>query len=231
MGDGQDMARIVKEPDIRRSEILDAAQQLFYTRGYEQTSIQDIIDQVGIAKGTFYHYFGSKVDLLDELIARLVDQSMVFITAVARDDQLDARQKLIQMFARVGSWKAQSKDFLLDILRPYYSDDNAVLRQKMLALGVSRMAPIFTQIIRQGIAEGQFETDHPDGLAEVILAILTAWSDNLAVMILQKPENGNLWPIVRQKALVSQYAIERVLGAAPGSLPIIDLDSLKLWFE
>jgi AcrR family transcriptional regulator len=225
------MARIVKEPDIRRSEILDAAQLLFYTRGYEQTSIQDIIDQVGIAKGTFYHYFGSKVDLLDELIVRMVDQSMVFISAVACDDQLDARQKLIHMFARVGSWKAQSKSFLLDILRPYYSDDNAVLRQKMLAMGVSRMAPIFTLIIRQGIAEGQFETDHPDDLAEVILAILTAWSDNLAVMILQKPENSDLWPIARQKSLVSQYAIERVLGAAPGTLPLIDLNSLQLWFE
>jgi hypothetical protein len=93
------------------------------------------------------------------------------------------------------------------------------------------MAPIFTQIIRQGIAEGQFETDHPDDLAEVILAILTAWSDNLAVMILQKPENSDLWPIARQKSLVSQYAIERVLGAAPGTLPLIDLNSLQLWFE
>ena len=55
------MARTVKEPDVRRNEILDVAQQFFYTKGYEQTSVHDIIDQIGIAKGTFYHYFGSKV--------------------------------------------------------------------------------------------------------------------------------------------------------------------------
>lgn len=225
------MARVVKEPEVRRSEILDAAQQMFYTRGYEQTSVQDIIDQVGIAKGTFYHYFGSKVELLDQLIERMVDQAMVFIEAVATDDQLDAPQKMIQMFSRVGSWKTQSKAFLLDILRPYYSDDNAVLRQKMQTMGVARMAPYFTEIIGQGVAEGRFVTDHPDDLAGVILAILTAWSAGLAAMILQNPDNGDLWPVARQKALVSQYAIERLLGAAPGSLPIIDLDSLRLWFE
>ncbi len=225
------MARIVKEPDVRRSEILDVAQQMFYTRGYEQTSIQDIIDQVGIAKGTFYHYFGSKVDLLDQLIERLVDQAMVFIEAVATDGQLNAQQKLIQMFGRVGSWKTQSKAFFLDILRPYYSADNAVLRQKMQTMGLMRMSPYFTDIIRQGVAEGCFVTDHPDDLAEVILAILTAWSEGLATMILQNPDNGDLWPAARQKALVSQYAIERLLGAAPGSLPLIDLESLRAWFE
>ena len=73
------MARTVKEPDIRRNEILDVAQQFFYTKGYEQTSVQDIIDQVGIAKGTFYHYFGSKVELLDELIERMTDQVLSLI--------------------------------------------------------------------------------------------------------------------------------------------------------
>jgi AcrR family transcriptional regulator len=62
------MTRTVKEPDIRRAELLDAAQKLFYAKGYEKTPVQDNIDRVGVAKGTFYHYFGSKVELLDELV-------------------------------------------------------------------------------------------------------------------------------------------------------------------
>ncbi len=54
------MARIVKEYSVRRNEILDAARQLVYTKGYEQMTIQDILDYLQISKGAFYHYFDSK---------------------------------------------------------------------------------------------------------------------------------------------------------------------------
>ena len=71
------MARVVKEAELRRSEILDAAQHLFYSKGYDETSIQDIIDAVGIAKGTFYHHFESKQELLDHLIDRMFGEVLV----------------------------------------------------------------------------------------------------------------------------------------------------------
>ena len=71
------MPRIVKDPDVRRNEILDVAQKQFYQKGYEQTAIRDVIDEVGIAKGTFYYYFNSKLDLLDAMIERMFDQNDV----------------------------------------------------------------------------------------------------------------------------------------------------------
>jgi len=58
------MARIVKEPEIRRNEILDAAERLLFTKGYEQMAIREIVDELQIAKGTVYHYFESKQALL-----------------------------------------------------------------------------------------------------------------------------------------------------------------------
>ena len=63
------MARKVKEEDYasRRNEILDAARTLVYTKGYEQMSIQDILDALKISKGAFYHYFDSKPALLEAL--------------------------------------------------------------------------------------------------------------------------------------------------------------------
>ena len=70
------MARIVnkEEYEIRRNEILDAAQRVVYTKGYDQMSIQDILAEVKISKGAFYHYFDSKQALLEALIERLVSQ-------------------------------------------------------------------------------------------------------------------------------------------------------------
>ena len=70
------MTRIVKDAAVRRTEILDTAQYLCYSKGYERTSVQDIIDEIGIAKGTFYHYFRSKQDLLDALVDRIADQTV-----------------------------------------------------------------------------------------------------------------------------------------------------------
>ena len=60
--------RIVKEAEERKSEILDAAEELFAAKGYEQTSTGDILERVGIARGTLYYHFKSKEDILDALI-------------------------------------------------------------------------------------------------------------------------------------------------------------------
>ena len=71
------MPRVVKEEDYaaRRNEILDVARKLVYTRGYEQMSIQNILDALKISKGAFYHYFDSKQSLLDGLIERMLDDA------------------------------------------------------------------------------------------------------------------------------------------------------------
>ena len=65
------MVRVVKTHQERKNELLDTAQMLFYKNGYESTSVADVIDAVNIAKGTFYHYFKSKRELLDQIIARV----------------------------------------------------------------------------------------------------------------------------------------------------------------
>lgn len=61
------MTRITKAPDERRMELFNAAQALFFTKGYEKTSVKDIVKQVGVAKGLFYYYFESKQALLEAL--------------------------------------------------------------------------------------------------------------------------------------------------------------------
>ena len=68
------MARIIKKHDERKTEFLDTAQELFFTKGYEKTSVEAIIKKMGLSKGTFYYYFKSKEGLLDALIERLSEK-------------------------------------------------------------------------------------------------------------------------------------------------------------
>ena len=225
------MTRIIKAPDVRRSEILDVAQRLIYLKGYEQTSVQDIITEIGIAKGTFYHYFSSKQDLLDAMIERMIDQTLQTVEPIVKDDQLNALEKFTRFFAYIESWKIENKTFLLEVLKVWHKDENAIFRQKMGVETTRAVAPVLAKIIQQGVVEGIFVTDYPEDLAEVILQIGQPLSETATELLLNIEQDEHTLEIITRKVNVYERAIERVLGAPPNSLKLFDLNIIKLWFE
>lgn len=224
------MARIVKAHAERQQEILDVALSLFYTHGYETTSIQHIIDQIGIAKGTFYHYFSSKTDLLDALIDHLISSTLEQVEPVLDDPNLDALQKLHQFFLSLESWKLENKDFLIDILRAWYSDNNIIFRTRLEKAQMQNLAVKFARIIEQGCQEGLFSATHPHEMSQIILAIMQDFSHKLLDSILQPHKNDVQPPEISQLVRIYQQSIEKLLGAEPGSIHIFNPDRLKQWF-
>src|SRR5438093_12568621 len=105
------MARIVKEYAVRRNEILDVAQQLVETKGYEQMAIQDILDDLQISKGAFYHYFDSKPALLEAIIERMLQEVEQLLVPIVHDPQLPALEKFQRFFAVSAGWKTARKEF------------------------------------------------------------------------------------------------------------------------
>lgn len=225
------MARIVKDYDVRRNEILDVAQQLFHRKGFEPTAIQDIIDEVGIAKGTFYHYFGSKLDLLDALIERMLSQTLESVEPIVDDDQLNALEKFTGLFAHIGSWKLENKAFFLDVLRVWQKDENAIFRHKLKAASGRSVIPLLTKIIHQGVAEGVFVTDYPDDLGEILLQIGQSVSETAGELLLKIEKDDHALDIIERKVTVYEHAVERLLGAPSGTLKLFDFNTLKLWFD
>jgi AcrR family transcriptional regulator len=225
------VTRIVKDYDVRRNEILDAAQQLFYRKGFEPTAIQDIIDEVGIAKGTFYHYFGSKLDLLDALIDRMLSQTLEAVEPLLDDSQLNAPEKFTWFFARIESWKIEHQAFFLDVLRVWQKDENAIFRNRLKVASDKKVSPILSKIIHQGVAEGVFITDYPDDLGEILLQIGHSVSETVGELLLKIEKDDHALEIVERKVAVYEHAVERLLGAPSGTLRLIDLNSVKLWFD
>lgn len=226
------MPRIVKEDEyaVRRNEILDAAQRLVYTKGFGQMTIQDILDDLQISKGAFYHYFGSKHALLEALIERLQDEADEILIRITQDAHLSALEKLERYFATAARWKTAQKTYLLALLRVWYTDDNAIVRQKVFATAVKRITPLLSVIIRQGIQEGVLTTPFPDQVGEVVLSLVQSLGDTYARMLLSpEVEGGDLQRIERTSAAYSD-ALERVLGAPPGSLHLVDPATLEEWF-
>jgi AcrR family transcriptional regulator len=127
------MARVVNEKEhaLKRNQILDATQRLIYTKGYEQMSIQDILDELKISKGAFYHYFDSKPALLEAVLERMQHESKQALLPIVQDPHLDALEKLQRFFDTSVRWKTARKAFLIELLRVWYTDHNAIVRQKL----------------------------------------------------------------------------------------------------
>lgn len=223
------MARIVKEYAVRRNEILDVAQQFVYTKGYEEMAIQDILDELHIAKGTFYHYFISKQALLEALIERMVDEVEVLLSPIVQDVHLSVLEKFQQFFAAVAHWRAEHITFLLALLRVWYMDENAIVRQKMRADGVKRFTPMLTAIVHQGIQEGVLKTAFPEQVGGIILSIGQNLQETIGHLILSYESNHDTLQRIESAVAAYNDAIERVLGVTPGSLCLIDTETLKKW--
>jgi AcrR family transcriptional regulator len=227
------MARVVKEREyaVKRNEILEAAQRLVYTSGYEQMSIQDILDELKISKGAFYHYFKSKQALLDGLVERMLEDAESILQPIVQTQNLPAIEKLQRYFAAGGQWKTGHKSLMLDLLRVWYTDSNAVVRQKQAAAAMQRIAPMLAEIVRQGIAEGVFTTSYPDQIGSLIWGVAQGIADDVAELLLTDPPPSDA--LARLEAIVGAYseALERILGAPSGSLPLMDTDMLKKWLN
>lgn len=226
------MARTVNEQAhaVRRNEILDVAQRLVMTKGYEQMAIQDILDDLQISKGAFYHYFGSKQALLEALIERFREEAEEVLFPIVQDPHSPTLEKLQRFFDAAGRWKTDRKTYILSLLRVWYADDNVIVRQKVQARMVKHFTPVLAGVIRQGVQEGVLTAPFPDHMSEIVLSILQSLGDAFGELLLCDEPKGD--DLQRAECIAAAYthALERVLGAPAGSLSLIDAETLKEWF-
>jgi AcrR family transcriptional regulator len=225
------VARVIKEEEraVKRNEILDAAQQLVYTKGYELMSVQNVLEALQISKGAFYHYFGSKQALLDGMLERILEQVEQLLQPVIDDPALTALEKLHRYFSTAARWKTTRKSFMLALLKVWYTDPNAIVRQKQQTMMIRRVAPLVTAIIQQGVAEGVFATAYPEDTSEILMRLLAGMGDSWAEILLADPPPPDPLPSMRRLTAAYTEAMERILGVPAGRLKLIDEATLKAW--
>lgn len=158
------MSRVVKKPLERRSEIIDAAHELFQKKGYDKVTMQDVMNRLDIAKGTIYHYFRSKEQLLEAVIDKISEKMMSQMQAAVDQTKGNALEK-IQTLVQAG--RLESDSYVLDEL---HKKGNEAMHTRLLVATLMRQAPLYAELIRQGCKEGLFKTDAPLECAELILS-------------------------------------------------------------
>lgn len=162
-----------KHPEETASLILDVAFRLFIEKGYERTSIQDIIDNLGgLSKGAIYHHFRSKEDILVAVTDRMTEESNKMLVEIRDHTDITGKEKLKVIFKE-------------SVLRPVQDDiftaapdlsNNPSLFVSIFRETVNLAAPYYIQpIIEQGISDGSIQTDYPAELAELIIIVANIW--------------------------------------------------------
>jgi AcrR family transcriptional regulator len=215
---------------VRRDAILDAAEQLIRSKGYERMSIQDVQDALGISRGAIYHYFGSKAELLEAVVERIVDAVMAYVTPIAEDASLSAVARLQGVFAASGRWKAERRELMVGLLEAWHSDDNAIVREHVRQASSERLAVLFEGILRQGVVEGSIAVTSPQHAARVLVAILVVSGESAGRLFLERLDGGVSFAEVKDALAAYDEAVERILGLPPASFRVIDPPTLDFWF-
>ncbi len=206
--------RVVKKPDERRNEILDAAEKLFAGKGYMKTTINDILQEVGIAKGTFYYYFKSKEEVMDAVAMRYIDMGTEAVKIIVEDKKLTALEKFRILLTKDVT-KSENKD---EILEEFHQAGDAQMHQKSLLMTIERLVPLITEIVIQGIEEKSFNTPYPKEVVEVIMIYLNTIFDEGLFQWTQEEKI--------QKAKALAYVMEKTLGAEKGSFDYMTESSI-----
>jgi AcrR family transcriptional regulator len=159
------MVRIVKKPEVRRREIVSASRELFLKKGYEKTTMQDVMNKLNIAKGTTYHYFKSKEELLESVVQDIVQEYLTAVEKVLNATQGSALEKIRSLVA-AGRVADKQREFMDKLHHP----SNIAMHTRLLAVTISGLAPLYARVIQQGCDEGIFKTEHPLESAELLLA-------------------------------------------------------------
>lgn len=159
------MARVVKKPEERRREIVSASRSLFLEQDYENTTMQDVMTKLQIAKGTAYHYFKSKEELLEAVVEDMAAEYIAEVEKALNECRGNALDKMHVLVA-AGRIADRQKDSLGPLHRP----GNMGMHVRLLAVTLTRLAPLYARVISQGCEEGLFRTEHPLECAEIMLA-------------------------------------------------------------
>ncbi len=193
----------MRKGEKRKWELLQIAYKMFLAKGYENTSVDEIIEEAGIAKGTFYYYFKSKEQLLEEVIGMMIEEEAQNARLVLNSD-LPVPQKIAAVMAAFRP--AQDEQTIGDALN---QPENILMHEKTNRNIIDRIVPVLSEVVEEGVREGIFSCDHIAERVRIILIVCNGLFD----------EHSRF---SQNDITVFVELIEKMLGASAGTMGFVE---------
>lgn len=221
--------RVTKAPEERRDELLDVALRLCASVGYESLSVDQVTREAGVAKGTFYYYFPTKTDMLIALVDRFVGELFTDLDATASALTGTGQQRFRALLVEATDWKTHRIDDALIFIPLLYKPENVELRHRLYEKWTAKTRDYFLPMVALGKADGSFNLPpdaDPEITADLVMSLWLNGSTSFLDRALAASTADEFAQILSKGVQGLTVAVERVLGAPPGSFHIPYEDAL-----
>ena len=199
--------------------IIDVALKLLIKKGYDKTTVADIIKEADLSKGGLYHHFKSKEDILSEIAEIQAKEAAQIIEKIIKNKKLNELEKFNKIIAGIQTYKInfhKEKANLKEVFQKQIQDP--YFQHKMMKMTKKIIVPYFRILFKEGVEHGVFKTKYPGELAEHYFDIMNSMQFSLikpTLELAKKPENIKF---IEQKLYFFQDLLERILGVKKGSI-------------
>lgn len=216
----------MKKGDVKRTQILDTAERLFFERGYDRTSVQDILDALEMSKGGFYHYFDAKDSVLRAVSERRVQGRFDRLVAELGSARRGPVDKLNLLLGMANLFEAEDASFAALLLKLCYQEKDAAMCAHRRRVLIDRLLPHVNEVIGEGLADGSFHTRYPMEIGRLLLLMACDVDDEVCNLLADNPDNPEV--MLRLLELLNTWrdSAERLIGAPYGSIALFDVGRL-----
>ena len=208
--------------DTRRA-LIDTALELISSVGFDAASVDSIVSRAGLSKGTFFHFFPAKRDLLDAVCRRLAEEGWDAVKACLTESA-DPRQRLDRFVTETRRFRVTRASQIGGLWTSLGREENARVRAQVRLRHRELVLPAFTRLLAEGEACGQFHTGDPETTAELVLEFAEASAEE--TMRLMREKGASALPQAKRRVNATLQALERVLGVPPGTLERVPDETL-----
>lgn len=218
----------MKKGDARRGELLATAERLFYTKGYEKTSVQDILTAMNFSKGGFYHHFDSKLAVLEAICEMRAEGCGEMAKRAAEETEGSAVDKLNAVFHDSAILASGNTGFISLMIQVAYREDGALMRERMKQCQLEKMQDVLETVLREGMKTQEFFVSDAPSCAQMLLRLYLVFTDEIAFVLAKEENEEKLMEALLSKLHLYRAAIERVLLAPFGSVVLFEAKELQI---
>lgn len=216
----------MKKGDLRRDSILKTAEQLFSTKGYDNTSIQDVLDALSISKGGFYHYFESKLSLLKAIAQEHGRQRIEGLRQEIATGRLSPIRRINMLLSETILFNHDDPDINALIVKISYIDGDSNLREETRTSMLPELVEMMDSAVEDGMRDGSLFTRVPGQVGRILLLLGYDVNDEMCRMMAEDTADADR--VIRAADLLNAYreCCENLLGARIGSIELCNLEQL-----